>query len=331
VPALLIFSIAILANLKAVSQKIDWVFCLGLAGSVGLAYSVIPTAIVLASYFLFVKQKKISAFLKMVFGFLIIFAPLIFFELRHNFFFSKKIFSDGFEFASKVNYSLKLRSYLYYLFGFTKLTQVQLILVLTTTMLIFYGMVLIYKNHSQKRQTGLLLFSAIFAISFIFTLIMPFNARKHDFFAVLMLFFSMISFLPKKIKATVLVLFGLLWINPSQINNYLIPARRTINDLEQCAKIVCSVQKDKMFIATQAWHIFNWSPGHNFFFSKYGCNVKDITHNPNWTNKMALVADNAQYTHGKTSFNELTLFGNSKVKDQYQCPGNIKVYILQRN
>jgi len=73
-----------------------------------------------------------------------------------------------------------------------------------------------------------------------------------------------------------------------------------------------------------------WIRNFNFFFSKQGCEVKDITHQPQWADTFALVVDNYSYEHNKTSFNELTLFGPSSIRNKYSCDGNLEVYILER-
>ena len=100
--------------------------------------------------------------------------------------------------------------------------------------------------------------------------------------------------------------------------------------MENCAKYICQFERDPMYISVQAWYIYHKTPEYQFIFTKNGCNLADITSLPNWSDKMMVIADNETYEHGKTAFNELTLFGNSVVEKEYVCESNLKVYILKK-
>lgn len=85
-----------------------------------------------------------------------------------------------------------------------------------------------------------------------------------------------------------------------------------------------------MFVSLQGFYGFHAGPEYRFVFKKAGCDIKDVETEPSAASFMATVIDNSTYEHGKTAYNELTLFGSSKVDHAYTCDGNIQVMILKK-
>ena len=67
-----------------------------------------------------------------------------------------------------------------------------------------------------------------------------------------------------------------------------------------------------------------------FLFKEAGCEIKMIETEPQAANLMVVVAESAQYNPGKTTYYELSLFGESEEIRKYQCQENLQVHILQK-
>ncbi len=131
-----------------------------------------------------------------------------------------------------------------------------------------------------------------------------------------------------KYGLTALLIF--IWLQPAQIKSYFQPAARTYQQLETCFEKVCAQQKQPIFVSVQAQHKYHNGPEFRYLMIKHGCQVKHIETEANQAEQMAVVVDQSQYTHGKTSYDELSLFGQAKEEKVYHCPGDVQVHILSR-
>lgn len=305
-----------------------WLFAGGIAFALGCSYSVFPTALTLAVYVIWSKKASIRQLLFPFFGtHFLIFLPLLLVELRSQFMMTKRMILEIqlHEIGSRVNYGDKVRALFAYLVG-TNINN-------WLTIGIVFGVLavsifLCLRAKGEKRNSYHLFFSALFGLSFLLTILSPFRLEPHYIFGVLLLFLLTVASMKRFLLIPLVLFIFSIWI--PQLNKQLFQVpHRTIASLDSCAKAVCAKQKDPLYVSVQAWHSYHYAPDYMFFFNKHGCFARDVTQDPGVAIKMAVVSDNSSYEHGKTAFNELTLFGPATLEDTYQCEGNIVVNILK--
>lgn len=320
------------ALLKKDSVWLRWLFALSLALIMSMHFSQFPVFVVLGVMGLVFFKKRLELFGQYVLAGLVVFAPLFVFEVRHNFFFVKQVLSHESQTKLFFAYGQKFIRYTQLLFGLPSTAWSWLAVAAVIGLVGGYEVFRQLKNsHSsqlQKKRT--FFFTTAWVLVVTLTLAIPIAPRDHDLFGVYILAFTVIACLPRKVSLAVTAALLVLWLQPFWISRYARSPHRTVAAAENCAKLVCADQTEPLFVAQQAWHIFNSAPEYLFFFGKHGCTVRDITQDPNWSTMMALVEDQAEYTHGQTAFNELTLLGPSKVEKIYSCDEGIKVHILKR-
>ena len=109
------------------------------------------------------------------------------------------------------------------------------------------------------------------------------------------------------------------------------PATRTYAQMLSCFDKVCSEIKEPIYVSVQAdFHPYHNGPEHRYMLKQSGCRVEYIENDPNKAKLMAVVEDGSTYVHGKTSFNELTMFGKSKEMKRFNCQPNFGVVILTK-
>ncbi|MGD9129655.1 MAG: hypothetical protein PVJ09_04175 [Candidatus Woesebacteria bacterium] len=362
-PPFLLMSIFVLVLLRQKFSQLKLFFLsLGLVIAIALSYSNFPILSLFFLYLLFSfrknRQRILSLFSSFFVSFLIAFLPILIFELRNKFFFFKRLTMDEpFLMKPKIDYLQKLTLFLKYLGG-SFLPEMNSLVLLVMFLALLINLILIKgqwwhnflnrKNKNAKaakkvsknkavKKTNFseqdqlfLFFLKFFLLIFFFTLLMPFKIMAHYIFATLCLLFVTLALIRKELLLPLLVILALIWLRPRQVIFYTAPAKRTVAQLEACAKKVCQIEKEPLFVTVQAWYHYHFAPDHIFFMNKHGCQARDITQSPGFANKMAVVSDQSKYEHGKTAFNELTLFGESELMLEYHCEGNISIYILER-
>lgn len=306
------------------------IFSTSLAGAVGLSIEVIPTVFVIVIFALWKLPNRVKNIFYFSVAMLLIFLPLIIFEIRHQFFFISRLIINPITQPFKTDMLNKFPNLLSFLFGVNEWNSLSLAIILIIFLIIFVY-VIINRKHKNAIEINKVLFLLIlFSLSVLLTYILPFPAVGHDIFGISILFFTTIAFLPLRLSLVTSGLLLVLWLNPVNLNNYFKPGHRTISEMEYCAVKVCSFEHDPMYISVQAWYIYHKTPEYQFMFIKKGCKVADITSSPDWSNKMMVIADNETYEHGKTAYNELTLFGKSEIEKEYVCGDKLQVYILKK-
>lgn len=324
-------AIFVLLSLKDNYSKIKSIIfstCLSIA--LGLSPQSVPPVVILFITSLFLLPHRLRNFLYFFLTTLVIFLPLIIFELRHNLFFISRLIANPITQPFKTDFFNKFSDLLSYIFGINQ-WDFQSIFIIGLIFLIFilYFIIRWRVKNTIRTDNSKLLFILFYACFFI-DYLTPFPAEEHNVFGPSILLFSAIAFLPLRFSLVICGLLLMLWITPLNFNNYFKPGHRTINEMENCAKYICQFERDPIYVSVQAWYIYHKTPEYQFMFTKSGCKVEDITTLPNWSDKMMVVADNETYEHGKTAFNELTLFGKSVVEKEYACENNLKVYILRK-
>lgn len=329
-PFLLASLLTFLGMLEKYSLKKAVVFALGLMSAVSLSLQTVPVVLSIIFFALILFTRRIEIILSIFLSALLLFFPLIFFEVKHNFFFLRRFSQNPVVQPIQTDMSDKLMKHLNFLLGIRQWDEKTLFIIIALTLIFAVSLFLLTYKRELKEKSKVVVLAALFLVSSLFTYILPFPAREYDIFAVSVLLFALIAFLPFKLSIIYTLLLLLLWIDPAYFQQYFSAGHRTVGQMDKCAQTVCLVEKEPMFISAQAWYIYHSTPEYQFLFSKNGCSVTDITQKKDWTNSMAVIADNATYEHGKTSFNELTLFGPSMEQRVYKCEDNLKVYILKR-
>jgi hypothetical protein len=192
----------------------------------------------------------------------------------------------------------------------------------------------VYSWHNRKlneaRNLSLLTFS-IFALTFLLTLVVPVSVQAHYIFGLVASALVTIAFLPKRISGAFMLIAAAAWLQPQSLDIYYKPAFRTVGQMLSCFQQVCQVQgKEPLYVSVQAgFHPFHNGQEHRYLLTKAGCQVKAIEREPNAAKNMAVVVDSSVYEHNKTAYNELTLYGPSTVKQEFNCQDNFQVILLE--
>jgi hypothetical protein len=305
-------------------------FSICLSVSLGLSAQSVPPVLVIFITSMLVLPHKSKNSLYFLITTLFIFLPLMIFELRHGLFFISRFIANPITQPVKTDIPNKLSDLTSYIFGinnwdiFNSLT----VGVIFMMMVIYFFVGWWVRKNFEINKAALLFLMFFCCVSIIYLL--PFPAKEYDIFGATILFFSAIAFLPLKFSIPITGLLLILWINPVNFNNYFKIGHRTVAQMESCANYICNFERDPMYISVQAWYIYHRTPEYQFIFTKSGCKVNDITSMSGWSNKMIVIADNETYEHGKTAYNELTLFGKSDLEKEYDCGNKLKAYILKK-
>jgi hypothetical protein len=171
----------------------------------------------------------------------------------------------------------------------------------------------------------------VFVVSAILTVVSGLAFHSHYAFGFATAWFFVLSRLPWKISASLLLGLAIIWLNPTQVAKYFAPARRSLEEINICLRQVCVSEKEPVFVSVQSGvSPFHVGYEYRYLMKKNGCEVRYIETDPESATKMAVVLDGSSYEHGKTTYNELTLFGDSKMVKTYDCGKGFGVVILSR-
>ncbi len=314
------------------SWKRLFLFVSSLAIANAFSYSAVPIilALFVVSPFLF-RWKALWIYFGFGVASVVANAPTLFFELRHRFVLlgmlmnREKITQQAAGF-SRQTYDLILHTIAHQKF------QVSLVVVV----ILFFALALGYvwyrkhtKLHEERRIFEVTVLLLIVSITL--TILIPMSIHSHYIFGIATLLFLSIGFLPPKHALATVGFLAVLWSVPIFQGKYFSPARRTVAELEGCFTQVCQHESSPLYVSEQAgFHPFHNAPEHRFLMRKVGCNIADIETQPGVAQKMAVILDDGTYEHGKTAYNELTLFGTSKEVRNYVCKENFQVRILEK-
>lgn len=305
------------------------VFSLTIALATSLNFSIAPLTIafmLLATIDFWPKLDFIKIYLASIFGFLFWNVPTLLFEIRHNFFLTKLLFTG--EKIRQVSLSIpeKIHDFLYH-----TLYHLDFNFSLVLAAILFVFSLITFAKRPQKRFfIGRTLF--LLAITILITFAAPISIQSHYIFAFLVLMILLIVSLQKWLLIITIIILSAIWLRPMQIQEYFAEPYRTIKEQQSCAKLICQNETSPMFVSNQSKH----HPYHNamewrYHFLENGCNIKLLDTQINEADKMAVVVDDSDYTHGQTSYNELTQFGLSQEIKRYQCQPDLEVVILKKS
>lgn len=294
-----------------------------IALATAFSYSAVPTLLIFLLLVLYRQRKAFLPYLLyLAASLLLLNLPTLFFELRHGFLLSKMML-----FGEKIDQGHN--------FLFDRLQSMSGFGLATTWpwALFFLVLLFLFVYLSHKREKNLFLEHSFFLFvgTLLITLLMPVSFHSHYVFGLLPLLFLLISFLDIRFIYLNAIFLYIVFLQAALQANYFAPARHSVAQLQSCAEIFCEKNQQPLFISNQSSH----HPYHNamefqYLMSEAGCQVKDINTQNGQASKMAVVLDDDVYEHGKTSYYELTLFGESVEKERFKCSETLKIVLLEK-
>jgi len=305
------------------------VFTLTIALATSLNFSIAPLTIafmLLALADFWPKFNFIKIYVASILAFLFWNIPTLVFELRHNFFLTKLLFTG--EKIKQISLTIpeKIHDLLYHTFYHL---DFKLSLALAIILFIF-SLITFIKSPQKRFFIGRAVFLLVATI--LITFAAPISIQSHYIFAFLVLMILLINSLHKWLLIILVAILSLIWLRPQQLKEYFVEPYRTIEEQQSCAQFICKNETNPLFVSNQSKH----HPYHNamewrYHFLENGCNIKLLDTQINEANKMAVVVDDSEYAHGQTSYNELTQFGQSQEIKRYQCQPDLEVVILEKS
>lgn len=325
-----IYSLLIyLQEAKPDSKKL-LISALALGLAISFSYSVAPLLIAVLGLLLYRARQSLGRFMIYLMGSLALWnLPTAVFELRHGFLLSKMMLfgsspdQGGNFFWTRVtrliDFAFVVPAWGFYLF----------------LLVLFGAYYLLWRQSSSGLRTDRQQFANhslfLFTATLLATVLAPVSMHSHYIFGVLTVFFVLISFLPRQLFYFALVfIIGISLLGAWQ-SKYFATARHSVAELQACAVHFCASYRQPLFISNQSSH----HPYHNamefqYFMSEAGCQVHDINTQTEQAQNMAVVLDGDTYEHGKTSFNELSLFGKAQEKERFICEKDLEVVMLEK-
>lgn len=300
------------------------VFTGSLAAANSFSYSAAPALFIMLFITVLVFKKKIAQIGIALILFLILYnIPLLIFDLRYNFLLTKQLlYADRLQqiAITASNQLVRIRSFL-----LVNGQQISLLLPLALVVNLF-------KNTVAKQKDMPFIYACIFfLLTFLVGLYTTIEMQPHYIFPMLVFFFISISLLPRILRFLSLLLCVYLWLQPGTVNGYLIPAPRSARVTQQCVIESCKQLDMPLFLSVQsAYHGYHSAYEFKYLYKEAGCKVFNVDIQPDKAKHMIVVADGAPYQHGKTAYNELTLFGDSKEVEVTQC-GNMSFHLIEKN
>ncbi|KKT40332.1 hypothetical protein A3K29_02970 [Candidatus Collierbacteria bacterium RIFOXYB2_FULL_46_14] len=308
------------------SQKLMIVFVATLAIAISFSYSMAPAFIGIFIFLvLFWKTNRLKTVLAEMLALIVVNLPTIAFELKHQFLLTSSLFTRGVtpQQAENISMTAKFSSLFGYGLAINRELLIGAILILAA-ILLWYG--------RKKENPELNFFSKLLFLTVLITFIVPLTIHSHYIFGFTTLLFLCIASLPRWPKILVLLVLSSFYLTPSRLSAYFKPAIRTYEQMTQCFDTVCKEIKEPIFESVQAgFHPYHNGPEHRVMMKQAGCQVKYIENEPSSASLMAVVLDNSTFELGKTSYNELTLFGKAKEIKRYNCQENFQVVVLEKD
>lgn len=327
-PPLLVLSfVALFRLLVRWSLRLLIVHAASVTLAIALSFSLAPLFIALAiALVIFVPRKSLWFITSYVVGLIFWNLPTIAFELRHSFLLTKVLLTGNFLSQPRTGFIDKLSDVMRYVGGVD--STLGSIIVIAVITLCLAALITQQVKLRQQRE-GLLL--SVFLLTLVLTFVAKVRIEKHYIFGLLIPACFLIAFLPPKLRNTAIILLTIVWVTPTNIARYLQPAPRSTTAMNRCAAAVCSMEREPMFVSLQSDLLtFHAGPEYQYLLKRNSCDVKQIEKEPQAAQTMAVVVDQSNYDHGKTSYHELSLFGPSKETRVYHCPQDIQVHMLER-
>lgn len=294
-----------------------------IALATAFSYSAAPTLLIFLLFVLYRQRKAFLLYLLYIGASLfLVNLPTVFFELRHGFLLTRMML-----FGEKIDQGHN--------FLLDRLQSMSEFGLATTSIwaILFILFLFLFVYLSRRREKNLFLEYSFFLFTgtLLLTILMPVSFHSHYVFGLLPLFFLLISFLNARFIYLSAVFLYVVFMQAALQANYFFPARHSLAELQSCAESFCTSNQQALYISNQSSH----HPYHNamefqYLMSEAGCQVKDINTENGQADIMAVVLDDDVYEHGRTSYYELTLFGESKEKERFRCNDTLEIVLLEK-
>lgn len=316
-----------------------WLFAFNITFAIAMSVSAGPALlafIILSAFFLRKHLFKIigAVFLAGNFWFL----PYWFFELRYNFQIIKRVFGRRVLVMDpgRLTVQYKLESMSKYLLDL----KIPWYLVITCFILILgLAWVQLSKRKKSKDKISLSEFSIwLLLITTVISLVFPVTIEAHYIFPFLAFFHIIIAdyLVSSQKRVQKILLLAVLvvmvwWLRPKKIQSYIKSAPRSYDQIERCFQSVCSQINEPVFVSVQSKHYrYHTGPEFRYMALRHGCQMKYVEIGSKTAELMMVVADQSDYIHGETKFDELTLFGEASEERIISCENGIQVHLLRK-
>lgn len=318
-----------------------WIMASTLAASASLNFSILPTVFVFLVIFSWQERSNIFNILKLLFfglvaGFLTN-LPTLLFELRHNFLLSKtllttEVLQQDSLISRKI--SMLISNLVQPIYGsFNTVIIFSLFVAFLSSLILFKNLVKMNKTQKEIYKFSFLMFVG----SSILLLLSPLTVHGHYIFGALTFLLISIISLPKKMVVTLLIVSTFLYIQPNYINLYQKKAPHTVKEKTKCIQTFCnnrlnqSKNNNPIFVNTNSSSHNHQSLEYIYLLKEFGCDAIDTQEfNATPTNEMLVVADDATFENGKTSYYELSQFGEAILVDSLECKNNLSLFYLTK-
>ena len=312
--------------LNQYSRKTVTIFSLCIATAVSISYSVAPLLISLFIFWLLFNRKHFSElFIGLAGSFFIVQLPTIFFELRHKFVLTKLLLTNKSPEQEGLLFSTRVDRLSQFIFSTTN-QQLNIILFVAS---VIVAIIVVYKFRNIRNKLQFLaafLYLSLTALAFI----TPVSIQSHYIFGFTSLLFILIAALSPRLSLPVLLFFTYLYCQPTIINEYFKPARRSYDSLQKCLQKYCDQFRETTFVSVQSnFHPFHNGPEHRYLLTKVGCSVKEIEKEAASAKYMTVVLDDGSYDEN-TKYYELDLFGQHKEISRLNCHPNLQIVTLEK-
>lgn len=309
-----------------------WAFALAL--TVSFSYSALPLAaafLILTVYFW--PRHFYQLWLLWGGALLIANAPTIFFEFRHQFLltnmllFQEKLPQTALSWLDKwptlADFCWHFSYHSWWLF---------LLALMVLGFYLFKKAKFFHWQAKEIARTEWLVTGGLLLLTILLTLIAPASIQAHYVFPILTLSLVMIANCQSRVRLAMTLFLVLVWLQPAKLASYFNPARRSLAQSQACAQQICQQTRGPIFVSNSA----SYHPYHNgmewqFLLAEAGCQIKKLDTELTQAQQMVVINEDYEYTHGQTSYNELTQFGSSQVMKEISCQPDIKVYWLQKS
>jgi hypothetical protein len=310
-PLILAMFFSFQALITKYQNKTAWLFFLSGAAAIGFTFASSPIVLILLIVLL-IKAK--IPWLKSTFMFVIslsiVFLPMLVFELRHQFTLTYLLING--------QHLPQLATSFY-----EKIAALNTFLPSLTSLL---GVITVSLKFKPARW-----YAAITLIILTFYLFGPVNLESHYIFPLICLEIFLVAQLPIKISMVLSLCLSLVWFSSPIYTQVFTPATRTVNDLNNCYRDFCKTAPKPLYVSMQSAILpYHNAPEHRYFMRQNGCQVLDIESTQDQSQYMAVINDGSAYEHGKTAYNELTLFGSSMDTGTFVCQDNLSIHVLKK-
>jgi len=321
------------------SSKWLWLFAISITFAIAMSVSASPALLAFLVLAVLMLRKNLLKIIGVIFltgNFW--FLPYWFFELRYDFQIIKRVFSRKVLVMdpSRLTLEYKLESLVKYLLDI-KLPW-YLVIICFGLMLVLALMFLRKRFWKNNNLTLSELSFWLLLITTAISLIFPVTIEAHYIFSFLAFFHLIIADVlisakkrQRKILLFVLLAISIWWLRPKKFQSYIKPAPRSYGQIERCFQLVCSQIQEPVFVSVQSKHYrYHTGPEFRYMALRHGCQMRYVEKDSATAELMMVVADQSDYVHGETQYDELTLFGEASEEKVIKCENGIKIHLLRK-